>query len=74
MLEMYNRVLPNNANSINYDPSTVAARIQTHIFHSFPRFIVILTWPRIYNYSLFPIRGPELAAKSIKTSRDYTIF
>ena len=68
------RLSPNNANSINYDPSTVAARIQTHIFHSLARFIVILTWPRIYNYYLFPMRGPELVAKSIKTLRDYTIY
>ena len=65
---------PKTANSINHDPSTVATRIQTHIFPSLTRFTVISAWPRISNYYLFPIRSPELVAKNIITSRDYTIF
>ena len=70
-LKIYNRVLPNNA---IYNPSTTAACIQTYIFHIIARFTLILNWPQIYNYILFPIGGPELVRKSIITSRDYTIF
>ena len=65
---------PKNANSINYYPSTVEARIQTQMLPSLTRFTVILTWPRMSNYHLCPIRGPELVARNIITSRDYTIF